>query len=213
MQVSEYDYELPDELIAQMPADKRENSRMLVLNRKNHTIEHKHFYDIVDLLDENTLLVLNNTKVLPARLYGTKETGARIEVFLLESKGGKEWSGIDWESFFRGGEDYSIWDATKDKGITIEQILKTGKKVFRKEAGKPKLKDEQIVEQVKTEQKNKDFERTEKIRESIEKNRQAVLEARKERQKEAADEKSNDERKPQKELDISLINAGRGREF
>ena len=130
-----------------------------------------------------------------------------------KKEGGKEWSGIDWESFFRGGEDYSIWDATKDKGITIEQILKTGKKVFRKEAGKPKLKDEQIVEQVKTEQKNKDLERTEKIRESIEKNRQAVLEARKERQKEAADDKSNDERKPQKELDMSSINAGRGREI
>ena len=92
MLVSEFDYELPEELIAQMPADKRENSRMLVLNRENQTIEHKHFYDIVDLLDENTLLVLNNTKVLPARLYGTKETGAKIEVFLLESKSGKEWS-------------------------------------------------------------------------------------------------------------------------
>lgn len=92
MLVSEFDYELPEELIAQMPADKRENSRMMVLNRENQTIEHKHFYDIVDLLDENTLLVLNNTKVLPARLYGTKETGAKIEVFLLESKSGKEWS-------------------------------------------------------------------------------------------------------------------------
>ena len=88
MQVSEYDYELPEELIAQMPADKRENSRMLVLNPENHTIEHKHFYDIVNLLDENTLLVMNNTKVLPARLYGTKDTGARIEVFLLEPKAG-----------------------------------------------------------------------------------------------------------------------------
>ena len=104
MQVSEYDYELPEELIAQMPADKRENSRMLVLDPVSRTIEHKHFYDIVDLLDENTLLVMNNTKVLPARLYGTKDTGARIEVFLLEPKagvnegvnegvkGGKNWS-------------------------------------------------------------------------------------------------------------------------
>lgn len=88
MQVSEYDYELPEKLIAQMPADKRENSRMLVLNPEKHTIEHKHFYDIVDLLDEHTLLVMNNTKVLPARLYGKKDTGARIEVFLLEPKGG-----------------------------------------------------------------------------------------------------------------------------
>lgn len=92
MQVSEYDYELPEELIAQMPADKRENSRMLVLNRYNNTIEHRHFYDIVDFLDNNTLLVLNDTKVLPARLYGTKDTGAKIEVFLLEAIDGNKWS-------------------------------------------------------------------------------------------------------------------------
>lgn len=92
MQVSEYDYELPEELIAQVPADKRENSRMMVLNRAEKTILHKHFYDIADFLDENTLLVMNNTKVLPARLYGTKETGARIEVFLLEPKEGDFWA-------------------------------------------------------------------------------------------------------------------------
>lgn len=84
MLLSEYDYSLPEELIAQMPADKRENSKMMVLNRKDRTISHKHFYDITDLLDENTLLVMNNTKVLPARLIGYKDTGAKIEVFLLK---------------------------------------------------------------------------------------------------------------------------------
>ena len=84
MLLSEYDYCLPEELIAQIPADKRENSRMMVLNRKDRTISHKHFYDIVDLLDSNTLLVMNNTKVLPARLIGHKDTGAKIEVFLLK---------------------------------------------------------------------------------------------------------------------------------
>ena len=86
MNISEFDYNLPEELIAQMPADKRENSKMLVLNRNDKTIEHKHSFDIVDYLDENTILVLNNTKVIPARLYGTKESGGKIEVFLLESK-------------------------------------------------------------------------------------------------------------------------------
>ena len=85
MLLSEYDYNLPEELIAQLPADKRENSRMLVLNRAEHTISHKHFYDIVDLIDENSLLVMNNTKVLPARLIGHKDTGAKIEVFLLKT--------------------------------------------------------------------------------------------------------------------------------
>ncbi|MBE7708858.1 MAG: tRNA preQ1(34) S-adenosylmethionine ribosyltransferase-isomerase QueA [Cyanobacteria bacterium SIG32] len=94
MLVSDFDYELPEELIAQMPADKRDNSKMLVLNREQRSIEHKHFYDIVDFIDENSLLVLNDTKVLPARLYGTKETGAKIEVFLLEaqSEGSDIWS-------------------------------------------------------------------------------------------------------------------------
>ena len=61
MLLSEYDYNLPEELIAQMPADKRENSKMMVLNRKDRTIFHKHFYDITDLLDENTLLVMNKS--------------------------------------------------------------------------------------------------------------------------------------------------------
>ena len=92
MLLSEFDYNLPEELIAQMPADKRENSKMMVLDRKNKTISHKHFYDIVDLIDSNSLLVLNNTKVLPARLYGIKEeTGAKIEIFLLKQLEGKQW--------------------------------------------------------------------------------------------------------------------------
>ena len=92
MLVSDFDYALPEELIAQLPADKRENSKMMVLERSSHKIQHKHFYDIVDLIDENSILVLNNTKVMPARLYGMKEeTGAKIEVFLLKQLEGKTW--------------------------------------------------------------------------------------------------------------------------
>lgn len=96
MLLSEYDYNLPEELIAQMPADKRENSKMMVLNRKDRTISHKHFYDIVDLIEPNTLLVMNNTKVLPARLIGHKDTGAKIEVFLLKSIENSE-NGCLWD--------------------------------------------------------------------------------------------------------------------
>lgn len=96
MLLSEYDYDLPEELIAQMPADKRENSKMMVLNRKDRTISHKHFYDIVDLIEPNTLLVMNNTKVLPARLIGHKDTGAKIEVFLLKSVENSE-NGCFWD--------------------------------------------------------------------------------------------------------------------
>ena len=84
MHIREFDYELPEELIAQKPSEKRENSKMLVLDRINHQIQHKNFFNIVDYLDENCVLILNNTKVMPARLYGYKDTGAKIEVFLLK---------------------------------------------------------------------------------------------------------------------------------
>ena len=89
--ISEYDYELPKELIAQTPSEKRENCKMMVLDRKLQTIEHKHFYDITDYFDKNDVLVLNNTKVIPARLFGRKNTGAHIEVFLLKQIGDKTW--------------------------------------------------------------------------------------------------------------------------
>ena len=97
MLISEYDYNLPEDLIAQMPADKRDNSRMMVLNRKDRTISHKHFYDIVDLIEPNTLLVMNNTKVLPARLIGHKDTGAKIEVFLLKQNSKMQDEHENWE--------------------------------------------------------------------------------------------------------------------
>ena len=84
MHIQEFDYELPEELIVQRPSEKRENSKMMVLNREKHQIEHKNFFNIVDYLDENCVLILNNTKVMPARLYGYKDTGAKIEVFLLK---------------------------------------------------------------------------------------------------------------------------------
>ena len=91
MLLSEFDYELPEELIAQKPTEKRQDSRMMVLKRKTHQILHKHFYDIVDLIDNDCVLILNNTKVMPARLYGYKDTGAKIEVFLLKERVNKEW--------------------------------------------------------------------------------------------------------------------------
>lgn len=91
MLLSEFDYELPKELIAQFPEEKREFSKMLVLDKQAKTLEHKHFYDITDYLTENDVLILNNTKVIPARLIGTKDTGAKIEVFLLKNKENKIW--------------------------------------------------------------------------------------------------------------------------
>ena len=79
-----YDYNLPEELIAQTPLEKRDNSRLLVFNRKTEQTEHKHFFDIEQYLRAGDVLVINNTRVIPARLYGYKETGAKLEVLLLK---------------------------------------------------------------------------------------------------------------------------------
>jgi len=84
MKLSAFNFELPEELIAQHPNQNRDESRLMVLNREKQTIEHKLFKDVLEYFDEGDVLIMNNTKVFPARLYGNKEkTGARIEVFLL----------------------------------------------------------------------------------------------------------------------------------
>lgn len=84
MKLSQFKLKIPDELIAQHPAQERDEARMMVLKRKSGEIEHKMFKDIVDYFDDGDVMILNNTRVFPARLYGNKEkTGARIEVFLL----------------------------------------------------------------------------------------------------------------------------------
>lgn len=84
MKLSHFDFDLPAELLAEYPAEHRDESRLMVLNRETQTIEHRMFKDIIDYFDEGDVLMLNNTKVFPARMYGNKEkTGARIEVFLL----------------------------------------------------------------------------------------------------------------------------------
>ena len=92
MKTSDFDYNLPEHLIAQTPLLKRDTSKMLVLDKKTGDIEHKHFNDIIDYLSESDVLVLNDTKVMPARLYGIKEqTEALIEVLMLEEVNENEW--------------------------------------------------------------------------------------------------------------------------
>ena len=84
MKLSQFSYELPGELLAEYPSELRDEARLMVLNRKDETIEHKRFKDLVDYFDDGDIMLFNNTKVFPARLFGNKEkTGARIEVFLL----------------------------------------------------------------------------------------------------------------------------------
>lgn len=92
MKVEDFDYYLPEELIAQTPLTKRDESRLLVLDKETGEIEHKKFYDIIDYLDKGDTLVLNDTKVLPARLIGVKEeTEAVIEILLLKNIEGDKW--------------------------------------------------------------------------------------------------------------------------
>lgn len=92
MKLSDFSYNLPEELIAQDPLAKRDNSRLMVLNKKTGEREHKHFYDVIDYLNPGDCLVINNTKVIPARLMGVKEdTGASIEVLLLKRHDEKVW--------------------------------------------------------------------------------------------------------------------------
>ena len=103
MKVSEFNYELPEELIAQTPIEKRDESRLMVLDRSKQTIEHKTFKDIIDYLEPGDCLVRNNTKVIPARIYGKKETGAKVEFLLL-----KNMEGDIWETIVRPGNKLHV---------------------------------------------------------------------------------------------------------
>ena len=100
MHIDDFEYDLPTELIAQYPLDQRDYSRLMVLNRESETIDHKHFYDIKSYLKPSDCLVLNNSKVIPARIFGTKtDTEAKVEFLLL-----KRIEGDLWETMVRPGK-------------------------------------------------------------------------------------------------------------
>ena len=103
MKVSDFNYELPEELIAQTPITKRDESRLMVLDRTSKKIEHKIFKDIINYLKPGDVLVRNNTKVIPARIYGKKETGANVEFLLLNNI-----EGDIWETIVRPGNKLHI---------------------------------------------------------------------------------------------------------
>jgi len=95
MKTSDFDFNLPEELIAQHPIEKRDNSRLMIVDKQTNLLESKHFYDIVDYLNENDVLVLNDTKVIPARLMGLKENGTTtVEVLLLKAVDHTKWEAI-----------------------------------------------------------------------------------------------------------------------
>ena len=136
MKLSEFDFNLPEELIAQRPLDKRDTSRLMVLNREKQTIEHKHFYDIIDYLQPGDILVRNNTKVIPARLFGIKEeTNGHVEVLLLKDLGNDTWEclvgnarivKIDTVITFGEGLLKAKCIKIKDEGIRVFKMIYTG---------------------------------------------------------------------------------------
>lgn len=103
MLVTDFDYDLPQDLIAQHPMEPRDHSRLLVVDKKTGEIEHKHFYDLVNYLKPGDVLVFNDTRVIPARLHGTKDTGAHVEVFLLTRR-----DATDWEVLVRPGKKLQV---------------------------------------------------------------------------------------------------------
>jgi S-adenosylmethionine:tRNA ribosyltransferase-isomerase len=131
-----YDYNLPEELIAQTPAKERDHSRLMVLNKDEQTLEHHMFYDIVDYLHEGDVLVRNNSKVIPARLIGTKEeTGAHVEVLLLKDTGEDVWECLCGNAkVIKVGTVISFGDGSlkakcievKDEGIREMKLLYKG---------------------------------------------------------------------------------------
>ena len=119
MKVSEFNYKLPEELIAQTPIEKRDESRLMILDKKTGELEHKTFKDIIDYLEPGDCLVRNNTRVMPARIYGKKETGAKIEFLLL-----KNLEGDIWETIVRPGNKLHI--GTKvifGDGLLVAEVL------------------------------------------------------------------------------------------
>lgn len=136
MKLDEFDFELPKEFIAQTPLPERDHSRLLVLNKENGDISHRHFQDIIDYLNPGDTLVLNDTKVLPARLIGVKEeTNAVIEILLLKETGENTWEALTKPAkrvkvgtilSFGEGKLKAKCVAEKEEGIRLFQFLYEG---------------------------------------------------------------------------------------
>ena len=128
MKTSDFYYELPQELIAQTPLERRDASRLLCLNRATGEWEHRHFTDIVDYLQGGDTLVLNNSRVLPARLLGTRPTGGAVEVLLLRDRG----EGV-WECLTRPGRKTQLGQELifGDLSATVVGVLEDGNKLVQ----------------------------------------------------------------------------------
>ena len=128
MNINDFDFNLPEELIAQTPLEKRSESKLLVLDKESHSMEDKHFYDIVDELNPGDALVLNNTRVLPARLYGVKpETQGHVELLLLKNTEGDQWETLAKPAKrMRIGQELSFGDG-RLKATIVEELEHGGR--------------------------------------------------------------------------------------
>lgn len=117
----DFDFHLPTDLIAKYPLDNREDSRMMVLGLEDNTVTHKHFTDFVDYLNSGDLLVLNDTRVISARLLGKKKTGGKVEVLLIKELGVRQGGSSSWQAMLRGGKSVKVGDsfdfASNDKKL------------------------------------------------------------------------------------------------
>ena len=128
MKTSDFYYDLPEELIAQTPLQKRDTSRLLALNRVTGEIAHKHFYDILDYLNPGDCLVMNDSRVLPARLLGHRPTGGAVEVLLLRDLGDKK-----WECLVKPGRKMQVGNevifGNGELTATVVEVQETGNRV------------------------------------------------------------------------------------
>lgn len=135
MKTSDFWYDLPEELIAQTPLEKRDTSRLMVLDRNSGKVSHKHFYDIIDYLNPGDCLVMNDSRVLPARLLGHRPTGGAVEVLLLRDLGNKKWEclckpgrkmQVGNEVIFGNGELRAVVTEVKEDGNRIVEFKYEG---------------------------------------------------------------------------------------
>ena len=135
MRTQDFWYDLPEELIAQTPLQQRDSSRLLVLDRETGEIHHRHFYDIIDFLQPGDCLVMNNSRVLPARLLGHRPTGGAVEVLLLRDLGDKKWEclckpgrkmQVGNEVIFGNGELSAVVTAVQEDGNRVVEFRYEG---------------------------------------------------------------------------------------
>ena len=131
MKKSDFYYDLPKELIAQTPIEPRDHSKMMVLSRESNTIEHKYFYNFIDYLNPGDCLILNNTRVLPARMYGVKkDTGAVVEFLLLNNLGNDRWETITGPGKrAKVDSEFSFGDGILT--CKIEEVLENGNRIAK----------------------------------------------------------------------------------